>query len=173
MEELQRAILAASITSSLGGAIPFPGVSLGVKVPIIAANVFHQMKALGLGSRAIEIRTLGYEGKTWTKEDFLKEMKTQLDQDDKLIQAWLPSLFTSSVKDVGNCISQILLLFPELLGAEVVGQASTAVPIVGSIVGAGLSGMTSYYALTKLLESNRKLAKSTIKILSNSIACEF
>ena len=65
---------------------------------------------------------------------------------------------------------QIFSLFPELLGAEVAGQASIAVPILGSIVGAGISGMTSYRALTKLLEANRKLAKSTIKILSSSTA---
>ena len=101
-----------------------------------------------------------------TKEEFLKEMKAQLDKDDKLIQAWLPSLFTSSLKEVSNCILHIFSLFPELLGAEIVGQATTAVPIVG----AGISGMTSYYALTKLLEANRLLAKSTIKILSNSTA---
>ena len=107
-EGLQKARYAATVTAILGGPIPVTGVSLALNLPIMAANVFHQMMTLGLGAKALEIRTLGYQGKTWTKGDFLEEVKKQLVEDDQLAAAWIQSLFARTTAEIASALMSIL-----------------------------------------------------------------
>ena len=135
-EGLQKARYAATVTAILGGPIPVPGVSLALNLPIMAANVFHQMMTLGLGAKALEIRTLGYHGKTWTKGGFLEEVKKQLGEDDQLAAAWVPSLFARTTAEIASALTSILALLPSLLAANISAEALVVIPVVGSIFNA-------------------------------------
>ena len=165
VKQLQKAIYVASVTASLGGLIPVPGVSVALNLPIMGANVFHQMKNLGLGGSALAIRTLGYEGKAWKKNDFLMEVKKQLGQDNKLVSAWVPSIFARTAAEIASALTSTLALLPSLLATNIAAGSTYAIPIVGSIFNSGTSGSMTYYVLHKVLEANGKIAKSIIKVL--------
>ena len=98
-KELKLWIYAASLSAGAGGAIPIPGVPILIDLPIIAANFFHQKKALGIDKSAIEKRTMGYKKRVWSQKEFLDEVKKELDKDSELAD-WIPTIFATTVAEV-------------------------------------------------------------------------
>ena len=165
VSELKKYIITAAVASAAGGAIPVPGVSAGIDLSIFSANILHQMNALGLDKRTIELRAMGYNGKFWKKSKFLEEVQRQIGEEDRLVSALLPAMFARGTADIGLIIPRLLLLIPGIIGSSIVEEASRLIPIVGSIVGGALSAVSTYYVLMTILKTNKKIANAVNEIL--------
>ena len=165
VEALKKYIYFATLSSAAVGATPVPGVSLAADLGIIAANAFHQMKALSLDGHSIEIRTMGHNGKRWSKDELLREVGKALGEEDKLMAAWLPALGVKTVGEILDLLPKLILFIPALLACSVSEATLKLIPIVGSVIGFGTSGATTYWSLKEILGANIKIAKSIIIVL--------
>jgi len=165
VEKMKHYINLATASSSIGGLVPVPGISMLLDISIMAGNAFHQLKALNIDSKSLAIRGMGLDGKVWSKEQLMDEVRKQCGEDDKLLSTWLSALGQVTAEGLVTLLPQLLSLFPHLVASSVAVEVTSTIPGIGSLIGAGMSASKTYFFLTKLLETNRKIAKSIIKVI--------
>ena len=153
VEQLQARIKWLAAASAAGGAVPIPGVSALIDIPLLLGELAFQRKQLQINEATMQehIKTFGQEFKIQLKAS----VKTK---------EYLVGFTTDSLIKIAAVVAA------HVIASEGVESALKVIPIVGwivgSISGAGLSAVVTYRQLTTALDAHKEIAQNTTKVVT-------
>ena len=143
-----------AMKSAAVGAVPIPGVSAVYDITVISQEAHFQKQQLGIDDASLEAMARDAQ---MTKQQFKKKI-------------------TIASGDAGclsvgyGCMDLIVkAAFAEVIAAEGIESLVKTVPIIGSVVAAGMSGATTYAALRIMLNSHKAVAEACLKQVANTL----
>ena len=145
-EELGKRIKLAALASAAGGAVPIPGVSAGIDLTIIMAEVKFQRKQLQIDSESMKKHT----------ERFGPEFKEKLEAGaGKVMKSFL-------VHDMALAA----VITARLAASEIIEAQFKPVPFLGSIAGATISAGVTYKIIRVALDAHTEIAQKTLVVVN-------
>ena len=141
VQELSSRIRWLALAAAAGGAVPVPGVSALVNIPLVVAEALFQRKQLKID------------------EDSIK----RLAEVNKVLLKHGNSVFLAGAKELGGVI------MAELAVTAALDSGMKVIPVIGQILGAvsgaAIAASSVYAALTKMLKEHEKMAFATLEAL--------
>lgn len=154
-----------AILSAGAGAVPIPGVSASLDISILVTETLSQRKQLGIDADTMN-KNAAQVGTD--KDNILTEVKKQLRLDENEM-TMIVKVIESMTGGISGQAAKAAAMITGIKGIETVAKyGSMTIPIIGivvsSVLGAAISGGSTYYFLHKMLESHATLAKKCMKV---------
>lgn len=153
VEQLQARIKWLAAGSAVGGAVPIPGFSAAVDIPLLLGELNFQRKQL-----QIDEATMEKHAKTFGPE-FKKQLEETVKNKDYLV-----GLAAETIIKLAAAIAA------RVMASEVAESGLKVIPIVGwilgGIAGAALSARITYDQLTTALDAHKDIALNTANVVT-------
>ena len=149
--ELKSRIEWCALASAAGGAVPVPGISAVLDLSIITNEARFQREQLELEAIRSNVKRLGAE-------------QGAVDKYIESIYKGLPDGAKEFAKSAMNNLSKAIV--GRLAISEASENVVKVIPILGSIVGAGISFSVCLYVLGEMLETHEQIALSALEVIS-------
>ena len=151
VEQLQARIKWLTAVSAAGGAVPIPGFSALLDIPLVLRELEFQRRQLQIDEATMQKYT----------ETFGPEFKIQLEANisadvQKYLVGFDPKTMVRLAASITSC----------MLASEAVEWGAKLIPILGSIAGAGISAAVTYNQLTTALDAHKEIALNTTKVVT-------
>eukprot|EP00092_Neocalanus_flemingeri_P013095 GFUD01014110.1.p1 GENE.GFUD01014110.1~~GFUD01014110.1.p1 ORF type:complete len:429 (+),score=113.97 GFUD01014110.1:97-1383(+) len=143
-----------ALKSAAVGAVPVPGVSAVYDATILVGEANFQKLQLGIDDASLSAMAKRLK---MTAEKCKQQMAAA--SGDAALISGINMGVNAIVK---TAIAQVVV-------SEGIESLIKTVPIIGSIIGAGMSGATSYAALRLMLESHKKMAEACLKVVADTL----
>jgi len=154
VEELKKRIPWIAAASFAGGAIPVPGASILVDIPLLVNEARFQRKQLMIDDA--DMKRNAEEAGT-DETTYMKKVG------DAIAQEGVGVFLTTSVRLTTVIGTQLAL-------SEGISEGLKFIPVVGtvigSVVGAATSGTMSYVTLKKMLDAHKVISETSLQVLS-------
>lgn len=143
--ELKARIQWCALLSAAVGAVPVPGVSAAVDMGIMIKEADFQKEQLLIDSSSMEKHKKAYG------EDFQERIKAGMDED-----------VAKYIQDTKGLLGYFLA---RVAASGVIEAGFKVIPILGSVIGAGLSASVTSYMLYTMLDSHQKIAFRCLEVI--------
>ena len=141
VQELKARIKWLAVAAAVGGAVPVPGVSALVNIPLLVAEAWFQREQLNIDDDSIH----------------------RLVQANKELLKHGQSVLVTGAKELGGVIMTELAVTAALDSGvkviPVIGQ------VLGAVTGAAIAASSVYATLTKMLAEHEKIALASLEAL--------
>lgn len=153
VEVLGKNIMMAPAASTLGGAIPYPGASHVIDLAILITELDFQRKHLQINMAAIKV-----------SEEASLRLKLPFEMHSALGNRTLNS---EAFDDIFSLPSSEFLLFSKSIAYATSAESALAwILVVGPIIRAPFSAVSTKHNLTKLLKANQRIVLVSLKVIS-------
>lgn len=154
-----------AILSAAGGAVPLPGLSMAIDMPIMIAESIFQKKQLGIDDHALNHKC---ESIGIGKILFLQRVSTRLDDIATPLNLVQRAFYNVMLENPQFQITATATAITSAVGScQLVETGFSFVPIVGSIIGAAFSGGSTYFMLQAMLDVHALTSEGCIVVIED------